>query len=165
MTKNTSVLVGILIFVGKVLVKWKACQELTSVFCLRSFPPRCKSSPRLLWQLTQLSWDGSMSGTTPTLSARMALTMPILTILYQKESKGKEGDRDNYPCNLLIIEGGSYNFVGRNYRYVILNQACLFSWWSLCFPLWCYCQSWTLFTLLWRYLMILAKQVLSWTPS
>lgn len=64
----------------------------------------------------------------------MALAMPILTILYQKESKGKEGDRDDYPCNLLVIEGGSYNFVGRNYRYVILNQACLFFLMVLLFP-------------------------------
>lgn len=76
---------GILIFVGKVLVKWKTCQALTLVFCLRSSFPRSKSSSRLLYHLPQLSWGGSMSERRPTSSARMAVIMPILIILYQEE--------------------------------------------------------------------------------
>lgn len=46
--------------------------------------------------------------------------------LQGKQSKGKEGDREDYPCNLLTIENVSHDFSGTNYRYIILDQAFLF---------------------------------------
>lgn len=90
------------------------------------FFPRCKSSPRLLlYHVPQLSWDGSLSGTKPTLSAIMALTMSIFTVLYPEDGKGREGDREDYPCNLLTIGDVSYNFSDTNYWYIILDEAFL----------------------------------------
>lgn len=44
-----------------------------------------------------------------------------------RQSKGKNGDREDYPCNLLTTGNVSHNLSGSNYRYIILNQACLFS--------------------------------------
>lgn len=44
----------------------------------------------------------------------MALIMSIFTVLYPEDGKGKEGDREDYPCNLLTIGDVSYNFSDTN---------------------------------------------------